>query len=113
MHNPDYSDITITQSRLDQLPHNGPIPMATQETTSASTCNDEGPAPQQSDPGEVDGDTVSGVSLPDPCINIREEVDRVVEEVVGPNHGPVTSNRKKMVTFHGFLETIFRFLSLL
>ena len=94
MHNSDYYDITITHSRLDQLPHNGPIPVATVEITSASTCNDEGSAPQQSDPGEVDGDTVSGVNLPDPCINIREKVERVVEEVVGPNHGPVTSNRK-------------------
>ena len=96
MHNPAYSDITISQSRLDQLPDNGPVPVATVETTSPSTCNDEGPAPQQSDPGEVEGDTVSGVSLPDPCINIREEVERVVEEVVGPNHGPVTSNRKSV-----------------
>ena len=46
IHNPVYSDITISQSRLDRLPDNGPIPVATVETTSPSTSNDEGQAPQ-------------------------------------------------------------------
>ena len=46
IHNPVYSDITISQSRLDRLPDNGPIPVATVENNSPSTSNDEGQAPQ-------------------------------------------------------------------
>ena len=64
------------------------------ETAASSVINDEGLAPEQSDPGVVEGDTVSCVTLPDPCVNIREEVEKVVEEVVGPHHGPVTSKQK-------------------
>lgn len=92
--NPAYSDISISQSRLEKLPDNGPIEVPTVVTASSTTVNDAGPAPEQCDSGQVDGDTVSGVNLPDPPINIREEVEKVVQEVIGPNHGPVTSNRK-------------------
>ena len=94
-HNSAYSDIIISQSRLDGLPLNGSIEVSTVETAACSVNNDEGPAPEQADPGKV-GDTISCVTLPEPCVNIREEVEKVVEEVVGPNHSLVTSKRNKM-----------------
>lgn len=46
--------------------------MPTLETSSSSTTNDEGPAPQQSHSGVVDGDTVPGVNLPGP-VSISEK----------------------------------------
>ena len=95
-HNPAYSDIIISQSWLDGLPVNGSIEIPTVETAACSVINDEGPVPEQSDPCTVEGDTVSCVSLSDPCFNIREEVEKVVEKVVGSNHGPVTSKRNKV-----------------
>lgn len=73
---------------------NGPIDIETVETIAAHCITDEGPAPQQSDPGEVDAGTTSGVNLPDPCVDIRDEVEKVFQEVVGSEHGPVTSNKK-------------------
>jgi hypothetical protein len=36
--------------------------------------NDQGPAPQQIDPGLVDSETVTGIILPEPIININDNV---------------------------------------
>jgi hypothetical protein len=46
------------------------------DITSGET--DKGPAPDQINPGEVDGTTHSSVLLPDPEINISEEVNKIV-----------------------------------
>ena len=98
-HNPAYSDIIINQERIDHLPENAPINIHTVETkVPHNSHTDLSPAPLQVDPGEVDGNTVSCVTLPDPAINIREQVEKVVEQVVGEKHGPVTAG-KKYVTF--------------
>ncbi len=50
----------------------------------------------QVDPGETDGTTHSCLTLPDKCVNIKEQVQQVVREVVGPNHDDVTQHRKSI-----------------
>ena len=45
--------------------------------------SDKGPAPDQSNPGEVQGTTHSSVLLPDQNVNIREKVQNIVKDVVG------------------------------
>ena len=68
-HNPAYSDIIISQDRIDHLPEDTPININTVETkVPHNSHTDLGPAPLQVDPGEVDGNTVSCVTLPDPAI---------------------------------------------
>ena len=75
-HNPAYSDIIISQERIDHLPKNAPIDINTVETKVPDNLHtDLGPAPLQVDPGDGNGNTVSCVTLPDPAINIREQVD--------------------------------------
>ena len=44
------------------------------ETAASSVIIDEGPAPEQSDPGEAEGNRVYWVTLPDLCVNIREDI---------------------------------------
>ena len=95
--NPAYSDITISQQRLNDLPENGELNIETLDTNNDSvqpSHNDKGPAPQQVDPGIVDSCTASCVGLPPVNVNIREEVEGIVEKIVGPNHGKVTESRK-------------------
>ena len=93
---PAYFDIIISQERLDLLSENALVEIHTVETKLSDQNSDKdiGPAPQQVDPGDFDGNSVSCVSLPEPAINIREQVEKVVEQVVGENHGPVTADRK-------------------
>ena len=45
------------------------------------------------------GRVTPGALLPEPGINIPDSVEKVVEEVVGPDHGSVTYNRK-VLTIH-------------
>lgn len=96
LNNPAYSDIIISQERLNLLPENDSLEIHIIETNLSdnTSTKDHGPAPKQVDPGEVDGDTTSCFTLPDPGIDIREQVEKVEEEVVGENHGLVTSTRK-------------------
>ena len=47
--------------------------------------DDQGPAPQQLDAGETDGNddsTVSGIILPEPGVNVQEHVEAAINEVV-------------------------------
>ena len=96
LNNPAYFDIIISQERLDLLPENAPVEIHTVETKLSDQNSDKdiGPAPQQVDRGDVDGNSVSCVSLPETTINIREQVEKVVEQVVDENHGPVIASRK-------------------
>ncbi|XP_053391813.1 uncharacterized protein LOC128554571, partial [Mercenaria mercenaria] len=57
----------------------------------------KGPAPDQLDPGETDGETVSGVLLPDRPLNLHQAVQEVVSDVLGENCN-VSVNRKGTVT---------------
>ena len=55
--------------------------------------SDLGPAPNQTDPGEINGTTYSSVLLPDPNINIQKTVQGIVKNVVGNDHN-VSFNKK-------------------
>lgn len=88
--NAAYSDIIISQERLNHLPLDNNLDLLCVDVNPATGTSGLGPAPQQTDPGDISGDTDSGVLLPEPCINIRDEVEKVIQEVIGPDHGPVT-----------------------
>ena len=54
---------------------------------------DQGPAPQQLDAGETDGNddsTVSGIILPEPGVNEQEKVEAAINEVVTEPQGVET-----------------------
>lgn len=59
---------------------------------------DNGSAPDQNDPGEIQGTTYSSVILPDPPIDIKTKVQEIVSDVVGENHGAVSIYRRGTVT---------------
>ena len=42
--------------------------------------DDQGPTPQQLDAGETDS-TVSGIILPEPGVNVQEQVEAAINEV--------------------------------
>jgi hypothetical protein len=77
------------------LPEDGELPniltVQCNDITSGET--DKGPAPDQINPGKVDGTTHSSVLLSDPEIFISEEVNKLVKDVNGENHGNVSVNK--------------------
>ena len=85
--NPAYGDIVIDDTRLQNLPADGELPnLRTVEfSETAEHMDDQGPAPQQLDAGETDGNddsTVSGVILPEPGVNVQARVEAAINEVV-------------------------------
>ena len=94
LNNPAYSDIIISEERLNKLPLNDELPSNDVTVNHYNKSHDEGPASEQLDTDQVSGESDSCVLLPEPSINIRDEVEKVVEEVVGPDHGSVTFNRR-------------------
>ena len=92
--------IIISQESLNSLPEDGELPniltVQCNDITSGET--DKGPAPDQINPGKVDGTTHSSVLLSDPEINISEEVNKIVKDVIGEIHGKVGVNKKGTVT---------------
>ena len=95
-----YSNITISQERLQQLPLDGEMPnIQTLEYTNSTTHqNDKGPANEQTDLGDIDGVTHSSVLLPDETFNLRDKVQNIVNEIVGDNHEEVTVNSRGTIT---------------
>ncbi|CAC5375793.1 unnamed protein product [Mytilus coruscus] len=83
--------------RLAALPIDGELSDIQTVEYQANTVHisNNGPAPDQTDPGEMEGNTHSSVILPDPHIDIRKKVEDIVSEVVGPIHGDVTINKKE------------------
>ena len=70
--NPAYNDIIISNERLEALPLDGCISVNTFEYKSYTKHkNDKGPAHEQINPGEVDGNTHSRILLPDKPVDIR------------------------------------------
>jgi hypothetical protein len=51
----------------------------------------------QIDPGEIQGETVSGVSLPHPNINIKESIENAVKEISENINITVSVNKKDQV----------------
>ena len=84
--NPAYSDIFIDVARIRNLPEDGELPnLRTIEFSETERVDDQGPAPQQLDAGETDGNddsTVSGIILPEPGVNVQEQVEAAINEVV-------------------------------
>ena len=60
--------------------------------------NDQGPAPDQVDAGDVEGATHSCILLPDQPVNIRQQVQAIVDDVVSDNTNKVTMNRQSTVS---------------
>jgi signal recognition particle subunit SEC65 len=98
--NPAFSDIIISQERLEALPTDGEIENINTVEYAPDTVHgsDKGPAPEQMDLGDIDSDTHSSVLLPEPAVNIRERVETVVADVVGNNNVNVQINRQGTVT---------------
>jgi hypothetical protein len=67
-------------------------------TNSTTHQNDKGPANEQTDLGDIDGVTHSSVLLPDETFNLRDQVQNIVNEIVGDNHEEVTVNSRGTVT---------------
>jgi hypothetical protein len=99
--NTAYCDIIISEDRLSMLPENGELQdILTVEVDASKSKNaDHGPAPNQTDPGDVnDAYSTSGTLLNDAPVDIRQQVEDIVKDVVGDNHGHVGINRRKHVT---------------
>ena len=92
--NPAYKDIIISQARLECLPIDGQLDgIDTLEyDNDDGHIHDDGPALDQVDPGEVEGESSSSVLLPDPTVNIQQEVQNTVKEVIS-NATDVTVKR--------------------
>ena len=102
-HNPAYQDIIISDDRLNRLPEDGNLSgiqsVEYNDNIANSSTNDKGPAPQQNDCGDSTGETHSGVVLPDEPSDIRQEVQDVVDDVVGgERRHNVTINLRGTVT---------------
>ena len=84
--NPAYSDIVVDVARIHNLPEDGELPnLRTIEFSETERVDDQGPAPQQLDAGETDGNddsTVFGIILPEPGVNVQEQVEAAIDEVV-------------------------------
>ena len=98
--NPAYSDIIISQIRIDNLPVNGDISSIHTIEYKSDTVhqNDQGPAPQQLEVGDDVGETASSVLLPDQVMDVRKQVENIVHEVVGDHHEEVTMNTRKTIS---------------
>ena len=97
--NPAYSDIIISNDRLAELPLDDSVNVNTFEYKSNTTHqNDQGPAPDQVDPGDVEGATHSCILLPDQPVNIRQQVQAIVDDVDSDNTNKVTMNRQGTVS---------------
>lgn len=59
---------------------------------------DQGPASEQTEIKVSEGFTNSGAQLPDSNINIRSQVETILQDVIGDNHGNVSVNKRGTVT---------------
>jgi hypothetical protein len=77
-------NIIISQDRLNSLPVDGELTSVQTVEFNPDTVrnSDLGPAPNQTNPGEINGTTHSSVLLPDPNINIQKTVQGIVKDVV-------------------------------
>lgn len=96
--NPAYFGITIDQDRLNQLPIDSELQdINTMEYEGApQTNNDKGPAPEQLD-NDQEGETYSGVLLPDQTINEQENLNNMLKEIVRDTDTEIQINKKGQV----------------
>ena len=99
-HSAPYTDIEISQERLDHLPEEGVLPMLKRVTFKPEAANkhinDVGPAKDQIDHGAEDVTTASGFLLPDRVDNEEETVKAVVRDVLGHDEG-VSKDKRGML----------------
>ena len=84
-HNTAYSSIIIDQARIDGLPEDGELPeLRTVEFSETSHQDDKGPAPEQLNVGDVneDEETVSGMLLPEPGVDVQGQIQTAVDQIV-------------------------------
>ncbi|EDO32927.1 predicted protein [Nematostella vectensis] len=82
-----YSDVTIDVERIENLPLDGDLPdiRTVEFAGDVQREDDQGPAPQQINPGETDDaddSTVSGILLPEPGVNVRDQIQSAVERLI-------------------------------
>ena len=96
--NPAYSDICISQERLQMLPLDGEVRdiQTLEYTGDAVHANDKGPAPDQIDPGNVPAESNSSVILPDHTLDVRQQIEDLVHDIV-ENPGEVTQDKRGTV----------------
>ena len=95
-----YSDIVICDERLSSLPIDDFVDVNTLEYKSDMSCHqkDTGPASEQIDLGDVEGETHSSILLPDQPVDIRKGIQAIVDDVVIDNPNSVTVNKQGTVT---------------
>ena len=96
LNNPAYSNIIISQERLNMLPLDGEVSDINTVEYQGNTphINDNGPAPDQSE--DCCGVTNSSVLLPDPSVDINAQVRSVVSDVIGNDKGVTNCKRGKI-----------------
>jgi hypothetical protein len=100
LHNLAYSDIQISAERLQTLPEDGELQdiITLQFKENAPHVNDRGPASEQTEINVSEGFTNSGAQLPDSNINIKKQVESILQNVIGDNHGDVSVNKRGTIT---------------
>ena len=98
--NPVYSNIIISNDRLQLLPENGELQSIKTVEFKENTVhdNDVGPAPDQINIHLKDENTHSGILLADPPTDIREKVKNIVQDITGNVHASVTQSKRKLIT---------------
>ncbi|CAG2201823.1 unnamed protein product [Mytilus edulis] len=98
--NPAYSDIEISEERLNLLPEDGQIQNihTLEYNSNVGHLNDQGPAPKQIDPGNVEGETISSVLLPEPCFDIKQKIQDAVDEIATEENTNISINKKGQVS---------------
>lgn len=78
-----YSDIIVSQERLNLLPIDGEISIhSVQYDPNTVHINDQGPFTQQIDPVIVDSETVTVIILREPIININDSVADTAKTII-------------------------------
>ncbi|CAC5413966.1 unnamed protein product [Mytilus coruscus] len=95
-----YFDIEISEERLNLLPVDGQIQnISTLEYNSdVGHLNDQGPAPKQIDLGNDEGETISSVLLPEPCVDIKQKIQDAVEEIAKEENTDISINKKSQIS---------------
>lgn len=60
--------------------------------------NDKGPSSEQIDIGISEGYSHSGAQLPDSNVHVKENVEKIVQEIFGENHGEVSINKRGTIS---------------
>lgn len=82
--NPAYSNIIISQDRLDALPLDEEINVISiHYNDNTKHTNDKGPASDQNAPFEqdIDGESASSVLLTDPVVTIPDKIETILQDL--------------------------------